>query len=72
VGGNIIPRILKLGTTWRGVVTFILILALGREHEVPNYIKGWVSPRATMKSVGKRKIYHTYHESNPDFWFFTP
>jgi hypothetical protein len=40
----------------------LYIPAPGKERLVPNFIGGWVGPRAGLDAVEKRKIYYPYRE----------
>jgi hypothetical protein len=53
---GIVSRFLNAGTTWKGVISFMLPVPVGQEC--------WVGSGAGLDAVVKRSIYH-YRESNP-------
>jgi len=54
--GDIVPLILKLGTKWRRVVSFMpWLLTLEERAPSAHSTKGWVGPRANLDTVGKKK-----------------
>jgi hypothetical protein len=55
--GCTIPRSLNLGTMWRWGVSFTLRpIYLRRKNPAVLWIGGWVSPRAGLDAVAKRRI----------------
>jgi len=53
--GGTVPRILKLGTRWRWVVSFTA-RPLYPRGECSPWIGGWVGSRAGLNMAEKRKI----------------
>jgi hypothetical protein len=64
--GGKAPRILDLGSRWRGVVSFTpLPLYPQGKSFCYHWIGGWAGPRAVLEAVVKRKIPRPRRESNP-------
>jgi hypothetical protein len=64
--GGIYPRILALGTTWRGVNRVrTLTTFLQRKTWVTNCVGCWMNTRASADYLGKRNICCLSRESNP-------
>jgi hypothetical protein len=62
--GDIVPRILNLGTKWNCMVSFMPVrFTTGDRAPVTHWIGGWVGPRAGLDAVDNRKI---PFPSNPD------